>query len=41
MLLGPRHTYSKKESQFPKGDTNIREGVETKRKRVTKKESSK
>jgi hypothetical protein len=35
-LLGPKHTNSKKESQFPKGDTNIREGVETKRERVKK-----
>ncbi len=40
-FLGPRHTNSKKESQFPKGDTNTREGVETKRERVRKKESSK
>lgn len=32
-VLGPRHTNSKKESQFLKGDTNIREGVKIKRKR--------
>ncbi len=35
------HTYSKKESWLPKGDTNIREGVRTKKERVTEKESLK
>jgi hypothetical protein len=35
------HTNSKKKSQRPKGETNIKKGVKTKRKIMTEKESSK
>jgi propanediol utilization protein len=41
MLFGPTHTQTQRKSRLPKGETNIKEGVETKRERTTNKESSK